>query len=126
MPTTLANIPSFAAHLDDDTIQMLMGVETLKRHDDRVYNQRTASVTLAHVRHCIAQARKHNNVYGDIVSIGDLARKSPEMKIETRLAIYAMGEVFRSRHYSERGVAMEIVRYANGGSASEETPSDGG
>jgi hypothetical protein len=115
---TLPIIPDFAKHISDETLAMLYAChEACKqrlagKYAEKDYNQRNKRVTLAHIRHCIKETKNHNHVYGDIVTMGDLALKSPECKWETRLAIYALGEEFCARHYSDRGNAIEVARIA--------------
>jgi hypothetical protein len=124
----IPNIPNFAAHLDDDTLSMLYAChEACKlrkggKFTDKEYNQRNKNVTLAHIRHCIKETKAHNSVYSDIVTMGDLARKSPECKWETRLAIYALGEDFCATHYSDRGNAIKVFKLANGLMGTDEKP----
>ena len=100
----------FAKAVDASIAQELAAVSTLKAHDDKAYNQRTDTLSIAHVRHCIGQVRKHNDFYSDIVTLGDMARKLPECKIELRLAIFGSG--MQDKHYSTRGVAVELAKWA--------------
>jgi hypothetical protein len=125
---TIPTIPSFASHLEEELLQAIYAshvesnIRKGGRYTDKPYNQRNKNVTLAHVRHCIKETKAHNDVYGDIVTMKDLALKSPECKWETRLAIFALGEEFMARHYSDRGNAIEVFKLANGLLKGEETP----
>lgn len=108
---------AFARTLDAALVAELEAVSTIKAHDDdRAYNQRTNTLSLAHVRHCISQTKKHNVLYGNIITLGDMARKLPECKIELRLAIFASG--LSECHYSYRGLAVDLVRWAQEQTAS--------
>ena len=108
--TIIINSHRFAKGIDENIVSALMQASTLKAHDDKAYNQRTATLSIAHVRHCVGQVRKHNDFYGDIITLGDMAMKLPECKIELRLAIYGAG--MQDLHYSTRGVAVQLAKWA--------------
>lgn len=123
---TLPIVPSFAQHLDDDTLMMLAkchndNIRLAGEYADKPYNQRNKRVTLAHIRHVLKTTKQYETTYGSIVTMGDVARKSPECKWETRCAIYALGEEFCARHYSDRGNAIEVARIAGTLGAEEKT-----
>lgn len=114
----IPTIPTFAQHIDDATLAMVYeahcnNLRLAGKFADKPYNQRNKNVTLAHIRHCIKETRKYNVTYGDIITLKDLAMKSPECKWETRLAILSLPPELQEKHYSDRGNAMAVFRVAN-------------
>lgn len=99
-----------------EDIDTLIANAPAKRLDgkfaDKNYNQRSQTLPIAHVRFVLGTIRQHNVVYGNIVTMLDVAKHSPECKREMRAMILAMPEI-HSEHYSSPRIASKIVKRAN-------------
>ena len=117
---TTPAIPSFAQGKIDEVYMDEMrkawesrSVRLAGKFSEKEYIQRSKTVNLAHIRHIIKETKKYNVTYSHIITMQDLALKCPEIKWEAMCAIMAMPVEFRMKHYSERGNANEVVRFAN-------------
>jgi hypothetical protein len=108
--TTLAN--TLIAMIADDAIVAKIdaahAANKIKHEDGKEYNQRTDNVSLAHVRCVLSKVGKHNDLYGNIVTLGDVALKHPACKRELRLAIYALK--MDGEQWSKRGHPVAIAK----------------
>lgn len=82
--------------------------------DGKDFNQRSQTMPIAHVRNVLNAIQRYNvtAVYGDIITMLDVAKRFPECKNELRVMILAMPEI-HNEHYSTPRMPSRIVKRAN-------------